>query len=134
MIKKFNFLKFKNSHTIKMYRRTNSCYIVSTMYGVLTEKQLEAARRVITRLTDKVVKPFLKIKPTAPLTKKSAESRMGKGKGKFFMLVHKIKPGQKIFEIKGFNNRKLIINISKSAAKKLPVATKVFFLKCKNIF
>jgi large subunit ribosomal protein L16 len=97
------------------------------MYGILTEKQLEAARRVITRQTDKSVKPFIKIKPTTPLTKKSAESRMGKGKGKFFMFVHKIKPGQKIFEIKGFTNKKLIINISKSAAKKLPVTTKIFF-------
>jgi large subunit ribosomal protein L16 len=127
MIKKFNFLNFKNSHVIKTHKKTNSCHIVSTMYGVLTEKQLEAARRVITRQTDKFVKPFIKIKPMMPLTKKSAESRMGKGKGKFFMFVHTIKPGQKIFEIKGFNNKKLIINISKNAAKKLPVGTKVFF-------
>jgi large subunit ribosomal protein L16 len=127
MIKKFNTLNFKNSHIIQNYKRTNSCFIISTMYGVITEKQLEAARRVITRQIDKSVKPSIKIKPTIPLTKKSAESRMGKGKGKFFMLVHKIKPGQKIFEIKGFQDNDLIIKVSKNAAKKLPVLTKVFF-------
>jgi ribosomal protein L16 len=127
MIKKFNVLKFKNTHIIQNYKRVDSCYIISTMYGILTEKQLEAARRVITRQIDKSVKPFIKVKPITPLTKKSVESRMGKGKGKFFMLIHKIKPGQKIFEIKGFSDKDLIINVSKNAAKKLPVKTKVFF-------
>jgi large subunit ribosomal protein L16 len=127
MIKKFNVLKLKNCHIVQKHKKINSCYIISTMYGILTEKQLEAARRVITRQVDKVIKPCIKIKPTIPLTKKSAESRMGKGKGKFFMYVHKIKPGQKIFEIKGFRDKNLIINVSKNAAKKLPVETRVFF-------
>jgi large subunit ribosomal protein L16 len=108
-------------------KKHNSCLIISKMYGFLTEKQLESARRVISRQTGKFVKIFIKVKPCLPITKKSSESRMGKGKGKFSIFIHNIKPGQKIFEIYGFSNKNLVLGISKNAAKKLPVDTKIIF-------
>ena len=69
--------------------------------GWITDRQIEAARVAITRLIKRGGKPWIRIFPDKPVTKKPAETRMGKGKGAPESWVAVVKPGRILFEIEG---------------------------------
>lgn len=92
--------------------------------GKLNSRQIESARKVITRYMKRAGKLWIKVFPHTPITKKPAEVRMGKGKGSVEYYVAKIKPGRIIFEIDGIDDVSAIISLEKAAAK-LPFKTKI---------
>ena len=69
--------------------------------GYITARQIEAARVAITRTVKKAGKVYIRIFPDKPITKKPAETRMGKGKGGNEGYVAVIKPGRVMFELEG---------------------------------
>jgi large subunit ribosomal protein L16 len=88
--------------------------------GVITPKQIEAARRVITRITKRTGKIFINIYCNHPITKKPLLSRMGKGAGNVQNWVAYVKKGKVIIEIQGVSV-KLIIAAFKSAETIIPI-------------
>ena len=91
--------------------------------GWITSRQIEAARITISRVVRKTGKMWIRIFPDKPITKKPAETRMGKGKGSPEYWVAVVKPGRILFEVSGVS-----IDIAKEAlrlaAQKLPLKTK----------
>ena len=69
--------------------------------GLITGNQIEAARIAMTRYTKRGGKVWIKIFPDKPITKKPAETRMGKGKGAVEAWVAVVKPGRVMFELAG---------------------------------
>ena len=69
--------------------------------GWITSRQIEACRVSITRVVRKVGKMWIRIFPDKPITKKPAETRMGKGKGTPEYWVAVVKPGRILFEVEG---------------------------------
>ena len=91
--------------------------------GRITARQLEAARRAISRHVKRGGRIWIRIFPDKPISKKPAEVRMGKGKGNPEGFVAPVTPGRIIFEIEGvsFEVAKEALRL---AAQKLPVTTK----------
>jgi len=92
--------------------------------GWVTNRQIEAARVALTRHIKRGGKVWIRIFPDKPITKKPAETRMGKGKGNPEMWVAVVKPGRVMFEIEGID-AKLARQAFALAAAKLPVRTRV---------
>ena len=69
--------------------------------GELPQRQLEAARRAIARITKRAGKMWIQIFPDKPITKKPLEVRMGKGKGSVEYWVALLQPGRMVFELDG---------------------------------
>lgn len=92
--------------------------------GWMTSRQIESARRVIVRYTRRNGKYWIRIFPDKPVTKKPAESRMGKGKGPVDHWVAVIKPGRVLFEISGLP-REEAHEVLNQASYKLPFKTQV---------
>jgi large subunit ribosomal protein L16 len=90
----------------------------------MTSRQIEAARRVIVRSVRRHGKYWIRIFPDKPVTKKPAESRMGKGKGAVDHYVAVIKPGRILFEISGLDEA-ASREVLTQAAFKLPIKTQV---------
>jgi large subunit ribosomal protein L16 len=88
----------------------------------ITARQIEAARIAITRHVKRGGKLWITIFPDKPLTKKPAETRMGKGKGNPELWVAVVKPGRIMFEIEGVNE-KLAREAMTLASHKLPIRT-----------
>jgi large subunit ribosomal protein L16 len=92
--------------------------------GWVTARQIEAARRAIVRAIRRRGKVWIRIFPAKPVTKKPAETRMGKGKGNVEFWVAVVKPGRVMFEVGGLPE-----DIAKEALKlasyKLAIRTKV---------
>ena len=90
----------------------------------ITARQIEAARRAITRHIKRQGRLWIRVFPDVPVTKKPAEVRMGSGKGGIELWVARVKPGRIIFEIGGVNPQ-----IAKEAlqlgAAKLPIKCRV---------
>lgn len=89
----------------------------------ITARQIEAARRAITRHVKRVGRLWIRIFPDLPVTSKPAEVRMGKGKGSVDYWACRVKPGRMLFEIDGVNEE-LAREAFARAAAKLPVKTK----------
>ncbi len=91
--------------------------------GWITSRQIEAARVAITRHAKKGCKLWIRLFPDKPITRKPAETRMGKGKGNPEFWVAVVKPGRVIYEVSGISEQiaKEAFNL---ASKKLPVQTK----------
>lgn len=89
----------------------------------MTNRQIEAARVALTRHIKRGGKIWIRIFPDKPVTKKPAETRMGKGKGAPDHWVAVIKPGRILFEIEGVSE-KLAREALRLAANKLPVKTR----------
>ena len=98
--------------------------------GCFTAKQIEATRRVITRLTKRGGKLWIKIFPDKPITARAAESRMGSGKGAVDYWVAPVKSNMILFELNydDFEIAKKALNL---ASHKIPFKTK--FIVKKNI-
>lgn len=89
----------------------------------VTNRQIEAARRAITRYIKRGGKVWIRIFPDKPVTKKPAETRMGKGKGAVEGWVAVVKPGRILYEIKGVTEAEAR-EAMRLAGYKLSVATK----------
>jgi len=90
----------------------------------LTARQIEAARRAITREMKRAGRVWIRIFPDVPVSKKPTEVRMGSGKGAPEFWVAKVKPGRIMFELDGVSDE-----VARSAlmlgAQKLPVKTRI---------
>lgn len=89
----------------------------------VTDRQIEAARIALTRHMKRDGRVFIRIFPDKPITKKPAETRMGKGKGAPEFWVAVIKPGRIMFEVDGVN-RTMAEEALRLASHKLPIKTK----------
>ena len=89
----------------------------------VTNRQIEAARVAITRSIKRGGKVWIRIFPDKPVTKKPAETRMGKGKGAPEFWVAVIKPGRVLFELEGIP-RTAAEQAMRLGASKLPVRTR----------
>jgi large subunit ribosomal protein L16 len=111
----------------KAYRGSS---VVFGEYGLMsldpawvTNRQLEAARVAITRSIKRGGKMWIRVFPDKPVTKKPAETRMGKGKGAPEFWVAVIKPGRVMFELEGIS-RVAAQQAMKLGASKLPIRTR----------
>ena len=94
--------------------------------GRLTARQIEAARRAISRHVKRGGKVYITVFPDKPITKKPLEVRQGKGKGNVEYWVFEVKPGRVLFEIEGVSED-LARDAFARAAAKLPMS--VIFVK-----
>ncbi len=92
--------------------------------GRMTAQQIEAARITINRTVKRGGKMWIRVFPDKPLTKKPAETRMGKGKGSPEQWVAPVRPGRILYELTGVEEE-LAIKALTLAGNKLPFATKV---------
>ncbi len=90
----------------------------------VTSRQIEAARRAITRHLKRQGKVWIRIFPDVPVTSKPLEVRQGKGKGSVDYYAARVKPGRIMFELDGVS-RELATEAFDLAAMKLPVKTRV---------
>lgn len=91
--------------------------------GRITARQIESARRAITRHVKRSGKLWIRVFPDKPITKKPLEVRMGKGKGSVEYWVAQIKPGTMLYEIQGVPEE-TAREAFKLASAKLPIRTK----------
>src|SRR4029079_7407534 len=96
----------------------------ATERGRLTARQIEAARRAITRHIKRGGKIWIRVFPDKPITQKPLEVRQGKGKGNVEYWVALVQPGRMLFEIEGIE-RNVAEAAFRLAASKLPVKTEL---------
>ncbi|OZG70904.1 50S ribosomal protein L16 [Hahella sp. CCB-MM4] len=94
----------------------------ATGRGRITARQIEAARRTMTRRIKRGGKIWIRVFPDKPITKKPLEVRMGKGKGPVEYWVAEIQPGRMLYEMEGVSEE-LAREAFELAAAKLPVST-----------
>ena len=128
MPKKVKFRKMqKGNMTGKAYRGSEVSFgefgLKALEPGWVSSRQIEAARIAITRHVKRGCKVWIRIFPDKPITKKPAETRMGKGKGSPEYWVAVVKSGRVLYEMSGVTEE-----VAKSALRlasfKLPIATK----------
>lgn len=95
----------------------------ATEGGWITARQIEAARIALTRYVKRTGKVWIRVFPDKPITKKPAETRMGKGKGPNEGWVAVVKPGRVLYEITGVPEDKAREAL-RIASFKLPIGTK----------
>ena len=91
----------------------------------ITARQIEACRRAMVRAMKRRGKVWIRIFPDKPITKRAAESRMGKGKGDVEFYAAVVKPGRILFEIGGDVVEDTALEAMRLASYKLPIKTKV---------
>jgi len=124
--------KYRKTHRGRMFGRSKGARTIEFgEYGLqavepshLSAQQIEATRITLSRNLKKVGKFFLRVFPDKPITKKPAETRMGKGKGNVDHWVSVVKRGRIIFEIEGLSETDARL-LLKSAAYKLPMKTRI---------
>ena len=97
--------------------------LVAQTRGRITSRQIESARRAMTRYMKRGGNTWIRIFPDKPITKKPLETRMGKGKGNVEYWVCPIKPGRILYEMEGVDES-IAREALTLAAAKLPVGTK----------
>ncbi len=90
----------------------------------ITAQQIEAARLAVARKLKKTGKFWIRIFPDKPVSKKPAETRMGKGKGNPEFWVSVVKPGRILFEIAGVSEEEAMSAL-RTASFKLPIKTRI---------
>ncbi len=90
----------------------------------LTARQIEAARRAITRHMKRAGRVWIRVFPDLPVSKKPAEVRMGSGKGGIELWVARVKPGRIMFELDGVSDATAREALELGAAK-LPIKTRI---------
>lgn len=128
MPKRVKYRKQQRGRNRGLAQRGNS--IAFGQYGLkaleghwITSRQIEAARVAMTRHIKRGGKVWIRIFPDKPVTKKPAETRMGKGKGSPEYWVAVVKPGRIMFEISGVPEE-LAKEAMRLASHKLPIKTK----------
>jgi large subunit ribosomal protein L16 len=123
--------KFRKAHKGRIHGvATSGNFLAFGEYGLkameperVTARQIEAARRAMTRHMKRAGRVWIRIFPDVPVSKKPIEVRMGKGKGSPEYWVCRIKPGRVLFEVDG-----VTVQIAKEAlalaAAKLPIKTR----------
>ncbi|MGE5336273.1 MAG: 50S ribosomal protein L16 [Gemmatimonadota bacterium] len=96
----------------------------ATTRGRLTSRQIEAARRALTRFIKRGGRVWIRVFPDKPVSKKPLEVRMGSGKGNVEYWVSEIKPGAVLYEMEGVSEAEAR-EAFKLAAAKLPVRTMI---------
>jgi len=94
----------------------------ATDRGRVTARQIEAARRAMTRYIKRGGKIWIRVFPDTPITKKPVEVRMGKGKGNVEYWVAKVQPGKVLYEMEGVAED-VAREAFRLAARKLPIST-----------
>lgn len=125
-------VKYRNIHKGRMKGKSKGCTklhvgsfgIQAITCGWVDSRQIEAARVAITRHCKRTGKLWIQIFPDKPLTKKPAETRMGKGKGSLDRWVSVVKPGRILFELEGVSEE-VAMDALKLAQYKLPVRTRI---------
>ncbi len=97
--------------------------IKATTRGPVTARQIEAARRAITRHVKRGGKLWIRIFPDAPITSKPLEVRQGKGKGNVDHWAAKVQPGRVLYEIEGVSEE-VAREAFRLASAKLPIKTR----------
>ena len=98
--------------------------LVASDRGRITARQIEAARRAMTRYIKRGGNIWIRIFPDKPITKKPLETRMGKGKGSPEYWVANVRPGRILFEVEGIP-RELAQEAFRIAGNKLAIKTKL---------
>ena len=124
--------KYRKAHKGRIHGYASRCNLMNYgSYGLkaitaerVTSRQIEAARRAITRHMKRAGKVWIRIFPDVPVSKKPTEVRMGKGKGTPEYWAAKVKPGRIMFEIDGVPSdiAHTALNLGSS---KLPLQTKI---------
>ncbi len=120
--------KYRKMHKGRLKgRATRGCTVAFGEYGLqalepvwITSRQIEAARRAITRHIRRGGKVWIRIFPDKPITRKPAETRMGGGKGAPDHWVAVVKPGRILFEVAGIS-REVAEEAMRLASHKLPI-------------
>ena len=127
--KKVKYRKLQKGNMKGMSNRSN--FVAYGSYGLkalepgrITSRQIEATRISISRRVRKLGKMWIRIFPHKPITKKPAETRMGKGKGSPEYWVAVVKPGRILFEIDGLDEE-TAKETFKQCGYKLPIKTKI---------
>lgn len=124
-------MKFRKHHKGRIHGNAKGgTYLAFGSYGLkattperVTARQIEAARRTITRAMKRQGRLWIRIFPDVPVTSKAIGVRMGKGKGSPEFYVAKVKPGRIIFELDGVT-RELAQHAFELASAKLPIKTR----------
>ena len=124
-------VKYRKSHRGRMKgKATRGNKVSFGEYGLMTlepawitARQIEASRVALTRFTKKGGKLWVRIFPDKPVSKKPAETRMGKGKGNAEFWVAVVKPGRILFEMEGVSRAETEKAFT-LASHKLPVHTR----------
>ncbi|HIL15400.1 MAG TPA: 50S ribosomal protein L16 [Deltaproteobacteria bacterium] len=101
-----------------------SVALQATGRGYVSNRQIEAARRVIARTLKRGGKTWIRIFPDKPITSKPAEVRMGKGKGAVDSWVAVVRPGRILYEIDGVSEE-IAMEALRLAAYKLPIKAQI---------
>jgi len=125
-------VKYRKQHKGRIKGQSKGGYLLSfgtvgllaLSGGRVSSKQIESARIAINRCIKRTGKMWIRIFPDKPITKKPAETRMGKGKGSVDQWVSIVKPGRMLYEIDGIE-LDLATKAMKLAQAKLSVATKI---------
>ena len=123
--------KFRKQHKGRIHgKATSGADLTFGSFGIkaleperVTARQIEAARRAITRHMKRAGRVWIRIFPDVPVTKKPTEVRMGKGKGGVEYWAAKVKPGRIMFEIDGVSPELAREALALGAAK-LPISTR----------
>src|SRR6266850_4753087 len=123
--------KFRKAHKGRIHGTATSGAMLSFgQFGLkamaperLTARQIEAARRAVTRHMKRLGRIWIRVFPDVPVSRKPAEVRMGSGKGTPEYWVVRVHPGRIMFEIDGVS-KALAIEAFSLAAAKLPIKTR----------
>ena len=123
--------KFRKAHKGRIHgSATSGVDLHFGQYGLkameperVTARQIEAARRALTRHMKRSGQVWIRIFPDVPVTKKPLEVRMGSGKGSVELWVARVKPGRIIFEVDGVSEQ-IAREAFALAAAKLPIKTR----------
>ena len=119
--------RFRSALKGKSYKGTRVCFgkygLKAMTAGEITSRQIEAARRAMTRYIKRGGKIWIPIFPHRPITRKASEVPMGSGKGAPDHFVATVKPGRIIFEMEGVETE-IAKEAMKRASHKLPVKCK----------
>src|SRR5215470_10373727 len=123
--------KFRKAHKGRIHGvATSANSLAFGQYGLkaleperVTARQIEAARRALTRHMKRSGRVWIRLFPDVPVSKKPIEVRMGKGKGTPELWVCRVKPGRVLFEVDGVNIQ-LAREALALAAAKLPIKTR----------
>ncbi len=124
-------VKHRKQHKGRLYGKAGSGTTLAygdfglkvTEFGRITARQIEAGRVAINRYIKRGGKVYIRIFPDTPVTKKPAETRMGKGKGSVEFWVAPVQAGKMIFELEGVSPE-VAREAFRLAAQKLPLKTR----------
>ena len=128
--KKIKYKKTKKGKLVKLEFKSNTLKfgtigLKAAESGIITSRQIEAARQAIVRKIKRKGKVWIKIFPDLPITSKPTGVRMGKGKGQLSHWGARVRGGNVLFEICGVNFNTVVAALRTGGAK-LPIKTKIF--------